>query len=377
MPAKKRTVRLLGPYEHHGKWRFVRRAPDRSPEPSASFSSREEALAEMAAEQEVLDGRTDVTASEAMQEFEKYLLSGEDGEPNRASTVYLTMRMLATMFTDGTELLEEHTPQRCAALYLSLRTRNKPDATEPYSSDWQIEALGRAKTFHKWCVRKLYMPASGMAGVQPWGAKQPRENQPSIDEQRAFLAEAHWLAHKRGEEGAVAAMMTLLMGLRAGAIANRIARDVDDNGTRLYTGTVRNARGDVVWTPKRRKRTAALIKPIPPELQPYLKALKVKGGKLGTAGLWSAKHWRDWVTKWVARICERAKIPRYTSHDMRRAHGTNEYLGGTEQAEQRAVVGLDHDDFGTSRRHYVDAGAIATVSHDAVLKVLHGGKERK
>jgi integrase len=331
----------------------------------------------MAEEQAVLDGRKDVTIDEALPRYKAYLESGEDGDPLKPSSIYQTMKKLGTMFTDGTEMLEAQTAARCEALYTDLRTRIAPRTGKPYSADWHINALAQAKTFHKWCMRRQLIAANGFTMVAPWGCKNERDTQPTIDEARAFIDEAIWLVHKRGEEGALAALIALMMGLRGGTIVARVARDVDDDGTRLHTGRVRDAAGEVVWSPKRRKKMAQLVKDIPSELQPYLLALKAKATARGGpfTNLWTEKHWRDWVRKWVGRICDRVKIPRYTAHDLRRAYGTFEYQGGREEAERRAKDGLQHDDFAVSRRHYVDAGAIGSFGQAAALKVMRGGKK--
>lgn len=34
------------------------------------------------------------------------------------------------------------------------------------------------------------------------------------------------------------------------------------------------------------------------------------------------EHWRDWVRKWVQRICEAAGVPVVTAHGMRGFHST-------------------------------------------------------
>ena len=34
------------------------------------------------------------------------------------------------------------------------------------------------------------------------------------------------------------------------------------------------------------------------------------------------EHWRDWVRKWVQRICEAAGVPVVTAHGMRGLHST-------------------------------------------------------
>ena len=58
---------------------------------------------------------------------------------------------------------------------------------------------------------------------------------------------------------------------------------------------------------------------MPELLRPLLKALAE--GKSPEAKLFG-HHWRDWVRKWVKRICEAAGVPKVTAHGMRGLHST-------------------------------------------------------
>jgi hypothetical protein len=72
-----------------------------------------------------------------------------------------------------------------------------------------------------------------VAKVKGRGKRRHGKPQLRIDESRRWLRVALQLADE-GEEGAVAAMMTLLMNMRCSEIVNRIARDVDDEGRVLW-----------------------------------------------------------------------------------------------------------------------------------------------
>jgi len=53
-----------------------------------------------------------------------------------------------------------------------------------------------------------------------------------IDEARKWSKQAVKLA-KSGDEGAVATLMSLLMGMRASEIVSRVVRDLDDDAAAL------------------------------------------------------------------------------------------------------------------------------------------------
>lgn len=367
-------------YAHHGGYRFVVVGADGVKDPSATFPTKARAAAARAEVQRTLDGRTDVDVSTALVEYEAYLHSDEDGGAGRKDAIYQTMRKLRTFYTDGEELLEALTTARFKALYTDLRTRptDKTKDTKtpkPYSANYHRLALAEAKTFLRWCYGREYLPEAIVKGaetVKGWGRMRKRKRQPTIDEVRLFLAKAHHLAGVKGQQGAVAALMCLTMGLRAGEVVARVAREVDDNGTRLLVGERLVADGaSDDWAPKTVDSEGYMD--IPEELQPYLVDLKA-AAKDGYASIWTRKHTRNWPRAWVRRICKGAGIPVYTAHDMRRAAGTASLLGGLREAQQRAVANLRHSDWAvTGGGSYVAKTAIGRVAQRSALKVWRGG----
>lgn len=398
MPARpKSTARILPTpkpgepfpsYLHHGGYRFVTVAADGTKVPSETFPTAALAAEARENDQRVIDGVTDVIIAEALVGYEAYLKSDdkEDG-PNRPGSIYQTMRKLATMFPDDTLMVEALTPAKCEALYTDLRTRNAPRTKRPYAAAYHRLALSEARTFLGWCVAQKYLATNPLAGVKGRGRINKRKNQLRIDQARLWLKAAHHQA-RDGQQGAVAAMMAMLMGLRASEITNRLVMDVDDDCSRLHVTAVVNTAGAVTWEPKTDGSDGILD--IPPELQGYIR--EVHGGRPQHEPLWTrtytkrrsvqlhgagpvaVEHWRGWVRGWVLRICKLAGVARVTAHDMRRLYGTVAYMGGAREAEQRAQAGLRHTEWTTSDGHYVAGEAQQRLGQAAALAVLKGGK---
>ena len=187
------------------------------------------------------------------------------------------------------------------------------------------------------------------------GRRRHGKAQLRIDEARRWQAKALQFADQ-GEEGAVAAMMSLLMGMRASEIVSRIVRDLDDEGRLL-------------WIPETKTEAGKRTLPVPEVLQPYLQ--RIAEGKGPTDSLFG-QHWRDWPREWVQRICKAAKVPEVTAHGMRGLHGT---LAVERGATTHAVAqALGHESETTSRESYIAREAITGADQRRVLTVLAGGR---
>src|SRR5690349_3962595 len=103
---------------------------------------------------------------------------------------------------------------KCAAYYKALRERTTKYG-KPLAVDSHRNILAEARTFLKWCTGKSLLRANPLEGVQGTGKRRHGKPQLRIDEARKWQAKAVELAEE-GEDGAIAALVTLVMGLRAG-----------------------------------------------------------------------------------------------------------------------------------------------------------------
>ncbi len=176
---------------------------------------------------------------------------------------------------------------------------------KPLSAHSHRNMLAEAKTFLGWCLDQRFIGQNPLAAVKGVGKRRHGKPQLRIDEARKLRALCHELA-AAGEDGPVAVLMGLLMGMRAGEIVSRTARDLDDGGR-------------ILWIPDSKTEAGKRTVEVPDELQPYL--LARCEGKPHSALIFPAKrrgkHWRDWVAEETRRLCKLADIPVVCAHSLR------------------------------------------------------------
>jgi integrase len=293
------------------------------------------------------------TVQEAIDAYEKYLL---DDKGNKPGSVDDTIYRLGAFFPDCEILVRDLTPHGCAGYYEGLLSRTTKD-NKSYSVDSHRTILAAAKTFLRWCLVKprRWILRSPLEEVQGVGKRKHGKAQLRIDEARKWAAKAIELA-EAGEDGAVAALVALVMGMRASEIVERVVRDLDDEGR-------------VLWIPDSKTEAGRRTLIVPALLQPFLR--KAAEGKKSEDKLFG-HHWRDWVRKWVRKICEAAGVPAVTAHGMRGLHGTMAVEAGA--TGQLVAASLGHESFATSEESYVKREAIEGATQRRMLTVLNGGK---
>jgi integrase len=292
-----------------------------------------------------------VTVSHAIEAYGKHLT--EKGLKARPITDRLYR--LRAFFTDQTLLLTDLTKPKCAAYYEALRTRVSPATKEVYSVDTHRSMLAEARMLAKWCILKRWLRASPLEGLEGKGKRRHGKPQLRIDEARRWMAKATELADS-GEAGAVAAMMALLLGMRATEIVSRVVRDLDDDGRQL-------------WIPDSKTEAGKRTLRVPEVLHPYLQRLAAN--KRPDARLFG-KHWRDWPREWVQEICTKAGVPVVCAHSMRGLHSTLAMDAGVTGHVVAASLG--HERVSTTMQSYAKAEAVAGAQQRRTLTVLAGGR---
>jgi integrase len=213
---------------------------------------------------------------------------------------------------------------------------------------------GRSRHFRSG-TKKKWIPRNPLDEVEGVGRRRHGKAQLRIGEARRWVTKAVELAGG-GEEGAVAALMALVMGMRANEIVTRVVRDLDEGAT-------------VLWIPTSKTEAGRRTLQVPGLLQPYL--LAMAEGKPSEARLFG-HHWRDWVRKWVNRICVAARVPVVTAHGMRGLHSTLAVEHGVSAHVVAASLG--HESSATTMQSYVRPEAAAGAVQRRVLTVLAGGR---
>jgi integrase len=361
MAQRRRGERVLGPYPHAGKWRLIVVGPGGEKSRREYESKKEAERVKVCVERElqIADERT---VADAKKEYAMYLRAEKQNKPGSVDdTEYRLGMFFSEVDEEGKvirglddEALSSITPKKGAELYTGLR-RRKTQSGKPLAVDSHRNILAEAKSFLKWCLGKKWIVRNPLDEVEGVGRRHHGKEQLRIDEARKWQAKAIQFAD-RGEEGAVAAMMCLLMGMRCSEVVGRVVRDLDDGGRLL-------------WIPDSKTMAGRRKLQVPDYLQPYLVALAK--GREPKAALFG-EHWRDWPRKWVQRICKAAGVPKVTAHAMRGLHSTLAVDSGITSHAVAAALG--HESFKTTAESYATPDAVASAQQKRVLGVLKGGQ---
>lgn len=361
MAQRRKGERVLGPYPHAGRWRLivVGSGGEKSRREYESKKEAEKVKVWVARELQVAEERT---IGDARKEYAMYLRDEKQNKPGSVEdTAYRLGMFFAEVGEDGMVIrgidedpLSSITPDKGAGLYSGLR-RRKAKGGQPLSVDSHRNILAEAKSFLKWCAGKKWIVRNPLDAVEGVGKRRHGKEQLRIDEARKWQGKAMEMAD-RGQEGAVAAMMCLLMGMRCSEVVSRVVRDLDDDGRLL-------------WIPDSKTLAGRRKLQVPDLLQPYLVGL-AKGRDPQEALF--GEHWRDWPRKWVQRICKAAEVPKVTAHAMRGLHSTLAVDSGITSHAVAAALG--HESFKTTAESYAHQDAVASAQQKRVLGVLSGGK---
>jgi integrase len=185
------------------------------------------------------------------------------------------------------------------------------------------------------------------------GRRKRGKEQFRVTEARTFIATCRQLGD-RGDAGAIAAMTSLLLGLRASEVVERVVRDLDDGGRLL-------------WIPQSKTEAGRRTLEVPVVLRPYLLALAK--GKDPTDRLFTESD-RHWLLYHVRRICQLARLPEVTAHSLRGLHSTLATEHGSTGHTVAAALG--HTSYTTTQKHYVQPGTVERVARRRVQELIDG-----
>lgn len=303
------------------------------------------------------------TTDSALDEYKAHLEAKGTQEQSRDVTEWAVKQF----FPDPLPL-HSLTAKRCAALYEELRTRPSKATKKPLAADTHRNVLAQTKSFLAWCVQQHWLRENPLADVHGIGKRRPRGKSLGKDgstlrvrEARAWYKKALDLADG-GDEGAVAALVALLLGLRASEIVSRRVGDVDED----------EAVGDLLWIPCSKTPAGRRTLEVPAELRGPL--LVCCEGKASERYIFEADdglpHWRDWVLANVHRICDLAKVPRITAHALR---GLNATIAADRGLNGHLIAAhLGHEDERTTKHSYAEPGSFAAGERKRSLAVLNG-----
>jgi integrase len=303
------------------------------------------------------------TTETAIEKYKAHL-TDKGNKPDSIRQTLWTLRQ----FFPSPIALSMLSPRRCEQLYEEMRSRPTRSG-KPLSADSHRNGLSQAKTFLGWCVQRGWLRVNHAAAIKGIGKRRPRGkslgtsgNELRVREARAWYVKAVDLADG-GDQGAVAALVALLLGLRASEIVGRKVGDLDED----------REPGDLLWIPCSKTAAGRRTLEVPEVLRPHLVACAE--GKATTSYLFETEaggpHWRDWIRHNVRRICDLSGVPRVTAHAMRGLLATLTAERGL--AGHLIAATLGHEDERTTMRAYAAPGAAAAGVNRRGLAVLNGG----
>jgi integrase len=315
----------------------------------ASFATKAEA--EKAAERfrKQIPGRTKLDF--VFDQYEEYLRA----KGNKPASVQQTLWRMK-VWLDPLMPAADVTPAMMTHKYMERCARLAVDSHRG--------ELAEVKTFWRWCVKQGMVARSPAEHVEPVGRRHKGKKQLRWAEARSFYAVALNLAHN-GDQGAVAALAVLLLGLRSGEIRARKIRDVDLDDDRV-----------LLWVDKGKTEAATRYMEAP---EPLASLLIAQAGDrppddwLFPAESAAGHRGTTWLRKVVRRLCKVSGVPAVTVHGLRGTWATlSTDAGVTGHVVARE---LGHTNPAVTREHYTQKGAEDRARSRRMLRLVVGGRE--
>lgn len=359
------------PVEHRpGKWRCLvtiegrRRWGPLATEPAGREREEARKLAQAEATREAnAMAREAISGAMTMREtIEAYLKfrRAAGSREQSVSTAGQQLRLFFAPVLDSPLIIV--TAKRAAELYERLRTvpgsRGKVFAVAT-----QRHCLMMAKSLFMWCVGQRLVSRNPLADLKAIGMPHRGKSQLRIDEARILARLALRLA-AAGDDGGLAVLLALVMGMRAGEIVTRTVRDIDDSGLLLWVDETVDG-----WRTKSRAARRALA--VPEALRPLLCERargKMGGDPLFEAPMVGGRRHRNWVRESTLRLCEQAGLPRVCAHSLRGLHATIAIQAGASPALVASALG--HEEPSMTLSAYAVPGSLQIGQQHQVTALL-------
>lgn len=332
------AVQVFGPYppcSGRSRWRVQVYCPQTKSKRSVTFPTREEAELFIPQLRDELARKSPMSCHAAIRLYiaykETYVV------PISARTI--GDRLLAFL---PDVPLTQITEAKAQQLYLAETQRSA--RMGKIKAATHHARLRTSREFFKWLVKKGLVQSNPFAAVEPLGRASAGKLQPTeTDAQKldALLFESA----RAGEEGAVALLVQLYLGLRSSEVLKLQVAAVEREGRKvsIVRGKTRNAR-----------RSLDLF----PDVASLLWRLCV--GRPGTERVF-ARHLPNcpaptYLRHRLHQYCRRAGIQKYCPHSLRGLHSSLALVGGATSHQVAASLG--HSSFATTAKHYADPSAI-------------------
>jgi integrase len=408
MPAHRKGARVLKPKPVAGRnrWRVVvfgpdgRRAARETDEHTGAPFTEADAWAFYRKISDRLKALGELTVGKTIVQFLKRKLRTE--EQSQASSIEEAERQLKSFFKGRLNMrLGAVTPKVCDWQYLGrynddgdlvehgavTRPRHDAPDDDPHCKEHHFYAecehrragathqneLRTAKSFLKWCVQKGFIASNPAAGVDKVGKRKRGKKKLNIEETMKFIEVGMDMAAE-GDLGALAAVLALVLAMRAGEVLGLVPRALDMDFT-----IVKVLRGKT--DPSERSLALPMEFPVGRFLQECLRQLCAGRGRddLIFPSERGGRRRRKWLWEATRRVCARADVTVVSTHGLRGTHLTHAEEAGATASVMMRQGGHSRE---VQRRHYLAAGSEERGAQArfkaalAGLGVVDGGKRK-
>ena len=251
------------------------------------------------------------------------------------------------------------TPRRASELYLkTIDTPTGKTGKPPVAASHRYY-LALARGLYKWALRKGYVAQNPFADVQPIGRPSTGKAQLRLDEAKRYREAALRLFDEKNDRLALAAVMPLYLGLRAGEVVGRRVRDIDAGGSILWIdrGKSKNAR----------RHLSVKARPLQQRLARLVAGRDPEEG-LFTVGRALQPPRPNLLNRAVTRVCKAAGVPMICPHSLRGLWATLSLEAGA--AESAVATALGHGSFDVTAKYYAQPEALSGAKSARVLDLL-------
>lgn len=218
--------------------------------------------------------------------------------------------------------------------------------------------LRNVKEFCGWLVKKKLAISNPFADVEPIGKANAGKPQPRETDARRLDALLLQRA-REGNEGALALLVQIYLGLRPGEVLKLLIGAVERDGQKV---TVKKGKT------KKSERSLKLYPEIAALLWAHCQG-RPEDERVFAANLPRCPG-TDWMYKRLHAFCKEAGIRKFCPHSLRGLHSTLALENGATSYDVAASLG--HASFSTTAKHYADPSAIENARLRRVVQVIKG-----
>ena len=216
--------------------------------------------------------------------------------------------------------------------------------------------LRLVKAFWAWLRKRELASDDPWSSVEPVGRVNTGKTQ--LGEHDARKLDQYLFSQaKEGDEGSLALLLALYLGLRTSEVLGLTVGAID--GTTVFVNGTKT---------KNAKRKLALFEPVAKLLARHC------AGRPATQRVFAANLPQqpkpDWAYKRLRKACQRLEIPQVCPHSLRGLHSSLALEAGATTHQVASALG--HASFATTARHYAKRDSIEKGKAKRVADVLHG-----